>query len=538
MTNEARTVEYDRYNLLIVSDLHLSEGRDQGSKKFSRNEDFFFDEEFARFLAYYQRDPLGSGVKWHLIINGDFLDLLQVVTVKGAAPTLHRDPRRPGYGLACGEQETIFKLGRIAEGHWQFFEALASFVDAGNLLTVIKGNHDVEFHYRGVQEAFVAELQVARKRALGWSPDRGPAPQDSPSLAAHVLFSGWFYFEPGLVWVEHGNRYEQANSFKYWLAPLLPDNPKAPTGRTDEIDLPLGSFFVRYLFNRIERVEPFADNIKPASKFIGWLLRHHLVTALKFAIGDGRYMLGKVRRAWKYVPEAAYAERRKDHIAARARLAQAWSIPPDDLETLDKLSAKSVLSEPSGWRVRVMRQLVLWRLALLLAGLLTAVVAAAAVLAVGRIVAPGLPELVRAVLRTTLPGWAKEVAAWPLLAVVVVGLVILAVWLGRDEEQPGPSYLVERAGQIAELLGVQYVVMGHTHDAELYAIGRQVDREREYFNTGTWTKVFSEEERLIREEVEFIYVQGVRRSDGLQMKLLEWDDGAGCPRLLKLFRDE
>ena len=42
------------YDLLIVSDLHLSEGRRAETKKFSKNEDFFFDEEFARFLAYYQ----------------------------------------------------------------------------------------------------------------------------------------------------------------------------------------------------------------------------------------------------------------------------------------------------------------------------------------------------------------------------------------------------------------------------------------------------------------------------------------------------
>jgi hypothetical protein len=38
------------YHLLIVSDLHLSEGRSERTHRLSRNEDFFFDEEFARFL--------------------------------------------------------------------------------------------------------------------------------------------------------------------------------------------------------------------------------------------------------------------------------------------------------------------------------------------------------------------------------------------------------------------------------------------------------------------------------------------------------
>ncbi len=56
-----------------------------------------------------------------------------------------------------------------------------------------------------------------------------------------------------------------------------------------------------------------------------------------------------------------------------------------------------------------------------------------------------------------------------------------------------------------ELLNVKYIVMGHTHDANLQQLGNS----REYFNTGTWTKVFSEEEMLIREECEFIFVQGL-----------------------------
>jgi hypothetical protein len=33
-------------------------------------------------------------------------------------------------------------------------------------------------------------------------------------------------------------------------------------------------------------------------------------------------------------------------------------------------------------------------------------------------------------------------------------------------------------------------------------------------------------------------VQGLRKKDGLKLKLLEWNDGAGEPRLLKLFREE
>jgi hypothetical protein len=74
--------------------------------------------------------------------------------------------------------------------------------------------------------------------------------------------------------------------------------------------------------------------------------------------------------------------------------------------------------------------------------------------------------------------------------------------------------------------------MGHTHDPDLQSIGPNGE---EYFNTGTWTVVFSQEERLIRKPVELAFVQALRRNNSLQVNLLEWDDAAGEPRLLKLF---
>jgi len=35
--------------LIVISDLHLSDGYDEKTGKYSRNEDFFFDEELQRF---------------------------------------------------------------------------------------------------------------------------------------------------------------------------------------------------------------------------------------------------------------------------------------------------------------------------------------------------------------------------------------------------------------------------------------------------------------------------------------------------------
>lgn len=527
------------YNLLVVSDLHLSEGRDSKSKKFSKNEDFFFDEEFARFLAHYQDTGRWNGAKWHLIINGDFLDFLQVITADDVPSAVASGSGHPELGLPCGEQETVQKLAKIANGHWLFFESLGGFVAAGHLLTIIKGNHDVEFHYPGVRAAFLAELQAAFQRRLERDPAWGRAEEIENVGTNTVRFSDWFYFEPELLWVEHGNRYEGFNSFKYWLSPLLPEVPKWPPERRDEIDLPFGSLFVRYLFNRVERVQPFADNIKPATRFVWWLIRKHPITALRFTFKDGRYMLGRIRRAWADVPPEAWDLRKQQHNARLGELASQSGIEFSKLEELDRLRARSVLKEPN-FRAKVLRTILspwifLPGLALVVLGILLSVFFVAA-----KLLANMVPDIVRVRLLDPIVNFLLPVAPWAVLLVALAGLGLCLRWLLTEEGRQKPSYLKDRADCIAKqnLLGVRYVIMGHTHDAELYALDEDDGRKTEYFNTGTWTTVFSEEEQLIRKPVEFVFVQGLRAGNGLTLKLLAWNDGAGEPRLLELFRDE
>ena len=229
--------EHGSYDLLIVSDLHLSEGRDPEKKKFSRNEDFFFDEEFSRFLSYYSDDARWQGKKWNLIINGDFLDFLQVTstetdqeslqylhvtTREEALPRLGFDPRHLDYGFRCGPAGSVFKLLKIMNGHWQFFEALAEFIAAGNVVTIGKGNHDVEFHYDEVRSAFREKLRTMYFEKVGGERQTDGDREPAEIRGEFIRFLDWFYYEEGLLWVEHGNQYDGLNNFKYWLSPLMP----------------------------------------------------------------------------------------------------------------------------------------------------------------------------------------------------------------------------------------------------------------------------------------------------------------------------
>jgi len=535
--------ELKKYNLLFVSDLHLSEGVRSQSKKYSLKEDFFFDRQFARFLSYYRSPCFARERKWHLVILGDCLDLLQVTAYQDAPLGLRSRCQNPQYGLDCGEQEAIYKVGKIAEGHKEFFEALAGFVADGNLLTIIKGNHDVEFHYPAVREKFLQLL----KDVFGGTQSTQTVPETAQKAANinsdSVLFSDWFYYEDKLLWVEHGNQYDETNAFKYYLSPLLPTIAGWPPERQDEIDLPLGSLFVRYLFNTIEEVEPFADNIKPQIEFLRWLLKKHPATALRFAVSDGAFMLRKLRRAWTAPEPDSYRCREEEHNAKLSQLAVEWAIEEPGLQAVSGSRARSVLKETSSLKWKIIRGILRWRLLrpLLLATAVLIVISG--VVAMAPVLAAVLPQAIRSLVwdrwvagsAGPIIKAAVSVIRWLIFPIVVLAAGFWLHWLFSQEQEKKPSALASSAQEIARRLGVRYVIMGHTHDADLQSIGSNGE---EYFNTGTWTKVFSEEERLIRADVEFVFIQGLRRGDGLQLKLMEWDDDAQEPRLLKLFEGE
>jgi hypothetical protein len=111
--------------LLIVSDLHLSEGWDEKTKKLSRNEDFFFGQSFQRFLNFYIEKGTKGKCRVNLIIAGDFVDLLQVIslpdgdTVEGEAIT----PRERDFGLGTSPKKSCWKLRKLMNGHWILFQA-------------------------------------------------------------------------------------------------------------------------------------------------------------------------------------------------------------------------------------------------------------------------------------------------------------------------------------------------------------------------------------------------------------------------------
>jgi UDP-2,3-diacylglucosamine pyrophosphatase LpxH len=432
----------DEFDLVIISDLHLSQGRDPVTKKFNLNEDFFFDEEFGRFLFFLEDESKRRGRKWRLIIAGDMMDFLQVTAVpKPGEVDFEISEREKEFGLGTEEIKTVWKLKRVMDGHWRFFQSLANFLNKEHRVVIIPGNHDVEFVYEQVQTAFKSELSK-------YLTD----PPVAKDLGGNVEFFPWFYYEPGLVFVEHGHQYDALNSFDFFLCPF-----RTVHGKT-MIDLPSGSFFVRYFFNRIEKIDPFADNIKPVTKYVYWALRHRFFSA-RFIYIVSNYILFLLEALRKRNP---LSDQEKNQLSQkqmqRLKLqAQKIGIAEDKLRSIKALWVPSSISNDSFW------------------------------------------ELLRKLL-----------------------------------SPKKPSLYLNRAGKIQKTLGVKNVVFGHTHDPDLRGLPNDRNRAGEYVNSGTWTIVFSEEERLLREEKEFVYVQ-ILKQPSLQMELLKWKDELGKGQRVNLF---
>ncbi len=88
--------------LIVISDLHLSGGYNEETGKYSRNEDFFFDDQIERFLKYLQPPDSSekhSTTEKHLIIAKDMFDFLQVDGDK--ATELYNDSRQSHRAYNC-----------------------------------------------------------------------------------------------------------------------------------------------------------------------------------------------------------------------------------------------------------------------------------------------------------------------------------------------------------------------------------------------------------------------------------------------------
>ena len=556
------------HNYLVLSDLHLSEGVDPGSGKLSRNEDFFHDDAFASLVSYHlalgHRPDTADHYRrpWKLIINGDIFDFLQVTSlpaegdeleaVKGKRTYGELTPNERRYGLGTTAPESVWKLNRIAAGHALFFRALGWFLAAhpDNELILIKGNHDVELFWPAVQRRLrelAAEAYAAwRREAAGgqrpdhplWYEDAFPESLDPDDLRARLRFPPWFYHEPDLLYVEHGNQYDPANAFVDFLKPILPQDA-GHSPKEQRVALPSGSLFVRYLFNQVEDVHPFADNMKPMTAYLRWAFTEEPLATLRLLITNRRQLPGIVGNL---------LEKRADPVRGQPELQESLARPGPMADGDEEMVAGA--DEPQLPLTPEHR---------------------AALQAMRKQHLQEASQRSTAVARGTLEGMAFNAGVFLWLGrtirnfidrkyvkmIVDLGLAAASFVLGtvrarQIEELEDYARLRQVGLKICEILnrpdlggrqtGVRYHLFGHDHIPDVAPLDdssvNHPGYSQWYVNTGCWLATFHERTQLTRGHVQLTFfrlIPGLDDGDGAPPPLLEWHPQRNAARPALLF---
>ena len=432
-------------NLLVLSDMHV--GRDcneiTGFKQERPNPEF--DQAFIKLLNHYTTN---HETDWKLVIGGDFIDFMEVVVIPsdetrfGMAVSFEVTDEEREFGLGSEAERVLVKLERTFRYHAAFFDRLSQFVKNGGELVLVRGNHDVEFFWPKVQRVFRRTLSDLAYADGQFEVDE--AIELRASFQDRITFEDWFYFEEGRLYLEHGNQYDTYCSFDHWLYPVSPYNPR-------RIDTPVSLFAMRYFVNILSDFSPHNADYWSFADYLAWLRAKkasELFYVTKTALGTV-YRLLEYAVRWSLGNVRAY---QKEHQKALKTLAAEKNIPLAKLKQIDQQHHVPV----SRNLPELMRLLFLDRFLLVLGTL-------------------GLSTFWFLVLDF---GW---VLALCVLATVAIGLRVNQLLVPRRYFLPGPKQALA-AKKIAKILGVPYVVMGHSHQPRR----AKLDRQSVYLNTGCW----------------------------------------------------
>lgn len=482
--NRASIVE--DYNFLVVSDLHLTLVRDDEDRATSR--------EFARFLDHYRTHRQG-GRPWHLVVAGDLFDFvypdMQLFLDRYPEPHAPRTSRPTAFLAHWDVKALAWRLRKTMLERPGLFGALGHFLHEGNALCIIRGNHDVELFWGVLKSAFLATLETI---AATWNTALRRA-----DIEARVRFCDWFFYQPGCLYVEHGNQYDEFNALPDVLEPELLTDP-------DRAFMPLGSRLTHYLTNAFPEYKP-----RPGRDFQQHVRQTGQLLSRKYLVRSSRVMAHAMANAGLFSEEGFRIRGGRDDEGLE-REGRRWGLGPDPMFALRDLQ-ETPTTAVSGFffnRMLLDRLFVaLVCLGVLAVGLLAGILpmgepallsllATAPLVTVSALflrfkVLRGQPRLwplkwlvPPLILAGTLAGpllvegSTLRTAALPIAAGLTASLAVLILPFPPAHDLG--THLAQRAGRISTLLDVPVVVMGHHHKPMDHPLGDG----RVYFNTGAW----------------------------------------------------
>jgi len=303
----------------ILSDLHLAEGDlDRGQTLGTEN--FFSDQVFSEMLESLNahHNPLGS-TPVCLIINGDFVDFIRITLVpigpeaystwQSEINKVKPDFKLPDgcvsekekkYGLKTNNYKCIWKLHCAMLGHSAFFKSLAAWVRSGNELIINVGNHDPEWYWPLLQSYLRFRLHELS----------GALEAERSRFENRIAFSIKAFPIYDQVWIDHGHNYEKQTEMdpEYEYHKVAPKRkfmwkkPETPKEETDkELFIPFGSFFNRYLINRVELDFPFIDNLTVKGSMLRALIDENFSKVYKVFKNFAFYCLYVVQKNFQIV---------------------------------------------------------------------------------------------------------------------------------------------------------------------------------------------------------------------------------------------
>jgi UDP-2,3-diacylglucosamine pyrophosphatase LpxH len=466
--------------LLILSDVHLGSDINDRAPGASPRRSQRIDQDLIALFRHYAR-VAPAAERWRAVIAGDFIDFIGIaIGAEGARAQLDTDPSEEelAHGLGNSSDHARMKLKRVAERHTEVLAAIAEFVAKGHALTMVHGNHDIEFHWESVQTEF---REILARLAIIAHPEI-----DAAALMARIEFNPWFFWADGVAYIEHGHQYDTFCATDYVMAPLSPLDPRRiARGFTD--------VFLRYVVRPTKGMKEHGHESKG------------LVDYLSFAAGLG--VRGLVHLGWRFTTAVielfrlrrqyfteAGRKLREEHEKRVALLAEATRIGLDRLRALIALQVPPVIHSIPG----ILASVLLDRLAVALGASLALVVVAIA-------------------------SWNHGHLWWGAVCVVLAWALGNHYLASRRKIEPD-ALLAERAQHLAKLFPAAFVVMGHTHVPQRIDMN---DGAATYINVGSW----AEEEAEPDESSHYLAARThlVIRSteNGPVADLLAWDSAEG-----------
>ena len=482
----------DLHDIIVVSDLHLGRGKNAESGRYHRLEAFFYDDDFHHFCTDLVRDARERNQPFKLVLNGDTFDLLRIEPEPDRADGVHR----PRYNRALTPAEAAVTARHILEGHPLFVRGLADVLADGHQVVILPGNHDPEMQWEAVRNEVRAALLAELNRGAGV----GAGGAEMAARAAERLtFESWFHCEPGRIWIEHGCQYDPENSFKYPLRRRMADLDDEVHRK--EVDLPLGTFFQRYLYNQFGSITFIVPNSRSNVRYFRWLLLNRPRLLAHVATVHAPFLLQILRRLAKIPPSEEQMRQRHE-----AELSDLVGHSPVG----ERLHMIDALKQVRGSAALLARQIVA-RIVKATGFVLLAAVLAAALWFVGfnAITTMQAGFGFKAILFLTLNF---------LFLVIAVGAA--SYFLLRPAGMGEDPRMRRAATKIAALARVPIVTFGHTHE-EVIARLEGDGASAWYYNTGTWIAVFTADTLLPRERVQYTFL----RVRGHRGELMHWSPG-------------